>query len=71
MPFGLLLAIIITLLLSFPFVLLYLLSRKRPEKPIATTNGTHLSGLPIPGSVMAEIKLYNDKITFEVFSNPA
>ena len=39
------------------------------EKPLAETSGFHMSGLPCAGTPNIELKLYRDKILFEIWLN--
>lgn len=39
------------------------------EKPLAETSGFHISGLPCAGTPNVELKLYRDKVLFEIWLN--
>ena len=39
------------------------------EKPLAETSGFHMSGLPCAGTPNVDLKLYRDKILFEIWLN--
>ena len=39
------------------------------EKPLAETSGFHMSGLPCAGTPNVELKLYCDKILFDIWLN--
>ena len=67
-PFGIVLFALLALC-----IISCIRHRKDPkstsEKPLAETSGFHMSGLPCAGTPNVELKLYRDKILFEIWLN--